>query len=106
MAHVIVRDLIRDEIVAQGEQGQDVLQLEGSYYFDPADVNQDHLIITERTYICSYKGLCLWIDLDTPDGVIQDVGWVYTAPLPKYEYIRDKIAFAHGIRPGIMVERT
>ena len=35
MAHITVRDLTRDEIVAQGEQDQGVLLLEDSYYFDP-----------------------------------------------------------------------
>lgn len=105
MTTITVRDVMRDEIVAQGKQDRDVFLLEGAYYFEPEQVKQDHLIITNRTYVCVYKGLCQWIDLDTPEGIIQDVGWVYTLPDPKYEYIRDKIAFAFGIRPGIMVER-
>jgi uncharacterized protein (DUF427 family) len=105
MTTITVRDATRGEIVAQGEQGHNVVLLEGGFYFEPDQVRQDHLIITKRTYTCPYKGLCQWIDLDSPHGVIQDVGWVYTSPSPKYEYIRNKIAFAFGIRPGIIVER-
>jgi uncharacterized protein (DUF427 family) len=105
MTTITVRDVTRGEIVAQGEQDQDAILLEGSFYFEPDQVKQDHLIITVRTYTCPYKGTCQWIDLDSPDGIIQNVGWVYTRPSPKYEYIREKIAFAFGMRPGVMVER-
>ena len=105
MATITVRDVTRGEIVAQGEQDQDVILLEGCFYFDPDQVKQDHLIVTARTYTCPYKGICQWIDLECSDGVIPNVGWVYTLPSPKYDYIRDKIAFAFGMRPGIVVER-
>jgi uncharacterized protein (DUF427 family) len=105
MTTITVRDVTRNEIVAQGEQDQSVIVLEGSFYFAADDVKQDHLIITQRTYTCPYKGLCQWINLDSADGVIPNVGWVYTQPSPKFEYIRDKIAFAFGMRPGVMVER-
>jgi uncharacterized protein (DUF427 family) len=105
MTTITVRDVTRNEIVAQGKQDQNVILLEGSFYFAPDEVKQDHLIITQRTYTCAYKGICQWIDLDSRDGVIPNVGWVYTRPSPKYEYIRDKVAFAFGMRPGIVVER-
>ena len=105
MTTITVRDVTRDEIVAQGELDQTVILLEGSYYFAPDDVKLDHLIVTSRTYTCPYKGVCQWIDLDSEDGIIKDVGWVYTRPSPKYEYIHGKIAFAFGMRPGVMVER-
>ncbi len=105
MTTITVRDVTRNEIVAQGKQDQNVILLEGSFYFAPDEVKRDHLIITQRTYTCAYKGICQWIDLDSCDGVIPNVGWVYTRPSAKYEYIRDKIAFAFGMRPGIVVER-
>jgi uncharacterized protein (DUF427 family) len=105
MTTITVRDVTRNEVVARGELDETVLLLEGSFYFAPDDVKQEHLIITPRTYKCPYKGICQWIDLDSEDGIIQDVGWVCTRPSPKYEYIRDKIAFAFGMRPGVMVER-
>jgi uncharacterized protein (DUF427 family) len=106
MATITVRDLTRDTIIAQGDAPRDVLLLEGSYYFDPAQVQSEHLIVTRRPYVCPYKGRCLYIDLQGPDGVMRDVGWVYTEPAPAYEHIRDKIAFAFGMRPGVEVLKT
>lgn len=61
--------------------------------------------MTDRTYTCPYKGTCHWIDLVSQHGTIRDVGWVYTEPNEKYEYIRDKIGFAFGMRPGVVVEK-
>jgi uncharacterized protein (DUF427 family) len=103
MATITVKDITRDEIIAQRD---DALQLEGGYYFGPDQVVQDHLIVTQRTYTCPYKGTCQWIDLESPTGIIHDVGWIYTRPLPGYEYIQDKLAFAYGLRPGIAVTKA
>ena len=67
MTTITVRDVTRDEIVAQGEQDQNVILLEGSFYFAPDDVKQDHLIITQRTYTCPYK-----IPLpNSPEGICE-----------------------------------
>ena len=103
MTTITVRDLTRDTIIAQGEEHADVLLLEGSYYFAPEQVDTEHLILTQRAYVCPYKGRCLYLDLHGPDGIIRDVGWIYTQPSPDYDYIRDKIAFAFGMRPGVAV---
>lgn len=104
MTTIIVKDITRDTIVAQS-QSDETVALEGAYYFASADVDQTHLVISERPYTCAYKGVCNWIDLEGPDGVIRDVGWVYRQPRPDYEYIRDKLGFAFGMRPGIVVEK-
>ncbi len=106
MTTITVKDITRQEVVAQGEQDDDVILLEGAFYFAPEQVKRDHLIISERTYTCPYKGKCYWVDLQGPNNVIRDVGWVYYAPTPDYEYIRDKFGFAFGMRPGIVVEKT
>lgn len=106
MATIIVKDLTRDAVLAQGELGRDVILHESSYYFAPDHVNQDHLVTTHRTYVCPYKGTCYWIDLDGPNGLYRDVAWVYPDPNPGYEHIQDKIGFAPGIRPGIVVEKA
>lgn len=106
MTIIIVKDVTRGEIVAQGDADDTVILLEGAYYFDPDEVDQAHLVVSNRTYTCAYKGTCHWVDLESPDGVIPDVGWVYRQPLPSYEYIRDKFGFAYGLRPGLIVQKA
>ncbi len=107
MTTVTVRDMTRDEVVAEGEVDHDVIPLEGCFYFGPDQVNQANLVVTQRIYTCPYKGICYWIDLvDASGRVFRDVAWVYTQPRPGYEYIKDKIGFAFGMRPGVSVARS
>ncbi len=106
MSTIIVKDITRNAVIAQGELKTDVIEQEGSFYFAPDQVETEHLIISERTYTCPYKGLSYWVDLQTADGVIRDVGWIYTKPRPGYEYMQDKYGFAFGMRAGTCVEKS
>lgn len=81
------------EIIASGIPDQTVQDFEGNWYFSPEAVNMQHLKITNRTYTCSYKGTCYWIDLEAPEGKVTNFGWVYQNPKPGYEFIKDHIAF-------------
>ena len=106
MATITVKDITRNEVLAQGDEDDEIIALESAYYFAPEQVNCDHLIVSHRTYTCPYKGVCYWIDLQGPNNLIRNVGWTYFKPDPDYEYIRDKFGFAFGMRPGIVVEKT
>jgi uncharacterized protein (DUF427 family) len=105
MATIIVKDVTCDEIIAQSDD-QDAILLEGSYYFDPKTVNMGHLVVTERVYRCPYKGTSFWLDLVGRDGtLIKDVAWMYTEIFEGYEHLRNRIGFAFGTRPGIVVQK-
>jgi uncharacterized protein (DUF427 family) len=106
MTTITVKDVIHNEVLAQGTVDDGIIALEDGYYFAPEQVKRDNLIISPRTYTCPYKGVCYWIDLQGPAGIIRDVGWTYFKPDPNYEYIRDKLGFAFGMRPGVIVEKT
>ena len=94
-------------ILATGEEDQSVREFEGNWYFKPEAVNMQHLKVTERTYTCPYKGVCYWIDLETPDGTkAQNVAWVYRNPKPTYEFITDQIAFYTRPTEGTISEKT
>jgi uncharacterized protein (DUF427 family) len=79
--------------LASGVEPEDVFQLEGNWYFDPARVNSAALAVTERTYTCPYKGTCHWVDYVGPGGSARDVAWVYGDPKPGYEKIRGRFGF-------------
>lgn len=82
-----------NDVVASGEQPDQVLVFEGNWYFSPETVNQQYLQVTEDIYTCSYKGQCYWMDLKTPDIHIPHFAWVYRQPRAGYEFIKDKIGF-------------
>jgi uncharacterized protein (DUF427 family) len=103
---VTIFERMHGEIIAQAELDNGVFGFEGNYYFDPERVTMDHLIVTDRVYICPYKGRALWIDLQVEGGPIQDVAWVYRDPKPGYTQIAGKIGFYDGTRPGTVAEHS
>jgi uncharacterized protein (DUF427 family) len=104
---LIVKERGSEAIIAAGQENQDVRVFEGNWYFAPEVVDMSHLIVTERTYHCPYKGICFWIDVESPDGKrSQNVAWVYRDPKPGYEFIKDQIGFYARPTSGTMVERT
>ncbi len=94
---IIVEDYSQNEI-AKGVVDEDVQLFEGAWYFDETAVNFANLILTERIYICPYKGKCHWIDLQTENGRIENIGFTYYQVNPGYEFIQNKIAFYAGNR--------
>ncbi len=103
----VVKERQNGEIIASAQDHQTVRLFEGNWYFKPEAVNMQHLKLTERTYTCPYKGVCFWIDLETPDGVkAQNVAWVYQNPKPTYEFIKDQIGFYARPTEGTISEKT
>lgn len=101
---ITVRDAENGSLLAQGILGTDVIELEGSYYFDRARVNFAHLKVTARTYTCPYKGVSLWIDLDTPVARLENVAWVYEHVKLGFEHIQGRVGFYMRTMRGIVVE--
>ena len=98
---IIIRESKSGTILAQGEQGTDVITYEGNLYFVPGAVNQAALQVTDRTYTCPYKGTCNWVDYVGPDGAtVKDVAWVYPEVKAGHELIRGRYGFYTGSRGG------
>lgn len=82
-----------EAIIAQADQNQGVIELEGNWYFDRDRVNMSNLVITDRTYVCPYKGTCYWLDFVSDEVNAKNIGWVYEEPMTGYESIKGRIAF-------------
>lgn len=103
---IIIRDAQSGDIMAQGTLGVTVVELEGCYYFKPADVDQTRLVTTARTYTCPYKGTCLWVDLSTEgQRRLENVAFIYHRVNDGYAHIRDLIGFYGRSMRGISVEK-
>lgn len=95
---IIIEDNFSGNRIATAVAGEAVQLFEGAWYFDKTAVDFTNLIITERTYICPYKGTCYWIDLQTENGRFADIGFTYFEVNPGYEFIQDKFGFYAGKR--------
>lgn len=96
---LIIRENESGTVLAEAETREQALPYEGNLYFEPAAVRRDLLRVTERTYTCPSKGTCHWVDHVGPDGrTVKDVAWVYAAPKPGHESIKDRYGFYSGRR--------
>ena len=92
------------EVLASGDEPQQVKRFEGNLYFDPTTVNHAILKVTERIYVCPYKGSCYWVDLENQDEQAKNVAWVYQQPKKGYEHIKDQYGFYAGTRAATVEE--
>ena len=95
---IFVEDKQSGKQLAAAAAGEGAQLFEGAWYFDRTAVDFSNLVITEKTYICPYKGTCYWIDLVTPDYGAENIAFTYFEVNSGYEFIKDKIAFYAGTR--------
>jgi uncharacterized protein (DUF427 family) len=105
---LIIREKNSEAVIAEGSPGDQTARVfEGNWYFDPSVVDMSHLKVTERTYTCPYKGVCFWIDIDSPNVKAQNIAWVYENPKPGFEMIKHQIGFYSRDTAGtIAVKQT
>ncbi len=89
----VIKERSSASVIAAAHEGETMIILEGSWYFAPEQVNMDVLRVTERTYTCPYKGVCHWLDLESPDGRAQNVAWIYADPKRGFEKIKGLVGF-------------
>lgn len=68
-------------------------KVEGNVYFPPQSVDRDVLTDGERTYVCPWKGLAMYYDLDVDGRHIKNAAWFYPDPKDAAADIRDYVAF-------------
>ena len=102
----VIRERMSGTVLASGVLGETVQMLEGSWYFAPESVDRTHLRVSTRIYTCPYKGICHWIDLNTPHVRAQSVAWVYENPKVGYELIKGHIGFSNNELQNAFVIET
>ena len=91
---IVIRESKSGTVLAEGQEGAEVVSYEGNLYFAPEAVNNGVLQVTERTYTCPYKGTCNWVDYVGTDGAtVRDVAWVYARVKPGHEPIEGRYGF-------------
>ena len=62
-------------------------------YLPLSDLDRSALTDSDATSYCPYKGDASYFSVTTPDGVLEDVVWYYTAPYDAVAEIADHAAF-------------
>ncbi len=81
--------------VARTSQGFRVLETSHppNYYFPPEDVNPELLKPGALTTGCEWKGKGKYYHLEVGDKRSENAAWYYDKPNPRFEKIKDYIAF-------------
>lgn len=68
-----------DTIVAEAPK-EDLIYIEGNWYFPPASVNEAFLRKSPTPYTCPWKGECQYFDVGHGDDWSQDNAFSYPQP--------------------------
>ena len=73
------------------------LLVEGNHYFPMADVMAEHLVKSEHSTFCSWKGDASYFDVVTGGERNEDAAWYYAEPYDAAAEIRGYVAFWRGV---------
>ena len=76
-----MKAVLGDTILAEAPR-EDLIRIEGNWYFPPASVNTDLFENSDTAYRCPWKGDCQYFNLRDGDALLQDRAWSYPNPLP------------------------
>jgi uncharacterized protein (DUF427 family) len=76
-----MKAVIGDTVIAEAPQ-EDLIKIEGNWYFPPASVNHELLEKSPTPYHCPWKGDCQYFVVSANDQKFQDRAFSYPNPLP------------------------
>jgi uncharacterized protein (DUF427 family) len=91
--HLVVE--LAGVVIADSTRGLRVLETSQApaYYFPPADVALDHLVVSPTRTFCEWKGEASYVTVEVGDRSVPDAGWTYRDPRPDYVELTDHLAF-------------
>lgn len=70
--NTVIADAPKDELI----------YIEGNWYFPPASVKQNFLHKSDTPYTCPWKGECQYFNVGNGGSISQDSAWSYPSPKP------------------------
>ena len=72
---------VNDTVIAEAEK-EDLISIEGNWYFPPSSVKSDYLVESATAYTCPWKGAAQYFSVKSGDDMLQDRAWSYPTPYP------------------------
>jgi len=76
-----MKAVLGDTVIAEAPKNE-LIQIEGNWYFPPSSVNTDLLEKSPTPYHCPWKGDCQYFNVKDGDTVLQDRAFSYPNPIP------------------------
>ncbi|WP_431218761.1 DUF427 domain-containing protein [Leifsonia xyli] len=76
-----MKAVLNDTVIAEAPQDE-LIRIEGNWYFPPASVKSEYLVESATPYTCPWKGECQYFSVKSENGLLQDRAWSYPTPYP------------------------
>ncbi len=90
-----VRVIFNGVTIAESDRAYRVLETSHPpvYYIPPEDIRMEYLSQTTRHTFCEFKGAASYWTIKVNARESREAGWSYPQPAPRFEAIKDHIAF-------------
>jgi uncharacterized protein (DUF427 family) len=97
-----MKAVVGDIVIAEAPK-EELISIEGNWYFPPSSVKTDLLEKSPTPYICPWKGECQYFTVQADGRRLQDRAWSYPTPYPTAfervgEDFSDYVAFWKDVR--------
>jgi uncharacterized protein (DUF427 family) len=89
------RAIWNDTVLAESD---DTVMVEGNHYFPREALSDEHLVPSEKTSWCPWKGTASYFTVRANGDENPDAAWYYPDPKQKAAAIKDRVAFWHGVK--------
>jgi uncharacterized protein (DUF427 family) len=76
-----VKAVVNDTVIAEAPV-EDLIKIEGNWYFPPSSVKSELLETSPTPYTCPWKGECQYFTVNAGGQRLQDRAWSYPTPYP------------------------
>jgi uncharacterized protein (DUF427 family) len=76
-----MKAVLNGTVIAEAPK-DDLISIEGNWYFPPSSVVPGRLIESPTPYTCPWKGVCQYFTVTAGDVSLQDRAWSYPNPMP------------------------
>lgn len=77
-----MKAVLGDIVIAEATKDE-LIQIEGNWYFPPSSVKSEYLEKSPTPYTCPWKGECQYFSVkDASGSLLQDRAWSYPTPYP------------------------
>ncbi len=68
-------------VIAEADR-ENLIYIEGNWYFPPSSVQQEYIRKSDTPYTCPWKGQCQYFDVGHGGNWAKDNAWSYPTPKP------------------------
>ncbi|GAB3121959.1 DUF427 domain-containing protein [Glaciibacter psychrotolerans] len=76
-----MKAVLGDTVIAEAPK-EELISIEGNWYFPPASVKAGLLVKSPTPYTCPWKGECQYFSVTDGDSLLPDRAWSYPTPYP------------------------